>query len=178
MTALLTCLKKEYWEERSLLLGLPIGLAAILIMSLIIALFIGVRYSDQFDIDFNIGSWSSDHNGSSVPLNFTEELQFDDSHNLIQHESELNSMANSLLQSQIDYSANGFHDYGNNANNAMADTYQSHPPPNTPLSTKTITRIIPKGLNKPLATGNTCFQLASCSPAGLLERMVISTIDS
>ena len=51
MTALLTCLKKEYWEERSLLLGLPIGLAAILIMSLIIALFIGVRYSDQFDMD-------------------------------------------------------------------------------------------------------------------------------
>lgn len=120
MTTLLTCLKKEYWEERSLLLGLPIGLSAILIMSLIIALFIGVRYSDQFDIDFNIGSWSSDHNGSSVPLNFTEELQFDDSHNLIQHESELNSMANSLLQSQIDYSANGFHDYGNNANNAIS----------------------------------------------------------
>ena len=123
MTALLTCLKKEYWEERSLLLGLPIGLAAILIMSLIIALFIGVRYSDQFDIDFNIGSWSSDHNGSSVPLNFTEGLQsYDDSHNLIQHESELNSMANSLLQRQPNqrYSANGLHDYGHNANNAIS----------------------------------------------------------
>ena len=121
MTTLLTCLKKEYWEERSLLLGLPIGLSAILIMSLIIALFIGVRYSDQFDIDFNIGSWSSDHNGSSVPLNFTEELQsYDDSHNLIQHESELNSMANSLLQRQPNQGTDDLHDYGHNANNAIS----------------------------------------------------------
>lgn len=120
MTTLLTCLKKEYWEERNILLGLPIGLSAILIMSLIIALFIGVRYSDQFDIDFNIGSWNSDSNTSSVPLNFTEELQsYDDSHDLIPHESELNSMANSLLQNQPNQGVGGLHDYGHNANSAL-----------------------------------------------------------
>lgn len=122
MTAILTCLKKEYWEERNILLGLPIGLATILIVSLIIALFIGINYTNQFDVnvDFNIGSWSNDRDESSIPLDFTQELQpYEDSHNFFSREPELNSMSNSLFQEQSNQDGGGLHNYGRNANNAV-----------------------------------------------------------
>lgn len=120
MTAILTCLKKEYWEERNILLGLPIGLATILIMSLIIALFIGVNYTDQFDVDFNIGSWSDDRDASSLSLDFTQELQsYDDSHDFFSRKPELNSTSSSLFQNQINQNGDGLHNYGRNANSAI-----------------------------------------------------------
>lgn len=130
MTALFVCLKKEYWEERNILLGLPIGLSVIVIMSLIIALFVGVRYSNQFDIDFDIDFWSNNSNTSTAPLNFTEDLQLhDESQKLFQRDPDLNSASNSVSQNNKnqngynlhDYGLNdnGLHDYGHNANSAI-----------------------------------------------------------
>lgn len=111
MTAMLTCLKKEYWEERSILLGLPIGLATILIVSLIIALFLGVRYANQFEIDFNIGLWNNNHT-SSTSFYSSEELQVNDESNHI-FQSDFDS------QNHINQNVDYLHDYGNNASSAI-----------------------------------------------------------
>ena len=73
MKAIFASFKKEYWEEKHLLLGLPVGLGLLVVLSLVIVLFVGGRYADNINIQGI--SWDSDRDDASLSLKFNEDVQ-------------------------------------------------------------------------------------------------------